>query len=466
MPEMLQAEPTQKQQPTHATAFDPKQVRLRALSEVTLLLEKCRAQLLENPDHSDVISSFSMVIKSDYKEQIIGIYNAIIEESNYKLRKESAPFHLTGKLEGESFYFVAGYQEKKEADIHLNEETAKNLLALVNEDMRKREGSEKYKPRIQRLGSSIIRVLRENIDLQNEVQQILTPEELARGMLAFQKGETQEKPQANCIGISLLTNELLGLYGFDSSVISIHAISKYGEQADGHATAAVVADGWLIDPALLIAPKKISDIVLDKDSQKYAKFSGEMEGIYLPELGKNKPDETKPVALEYAEDKTDNELKSLFLLENGVKLWRQGKEAEGNESILQAAKLNPKSFYASYKAGVIAKERGGDAKTLFKGCSDLNQNMYLAGYYAALGLHSLAIETESKDLLAEAYSYSKRAFDMHPDYFFVAYQHIRIADELGNRTESHEIAKKINQIVPEGSEYRKLLEPYLAEKEK
>ena len=455
-------QPQQKQQPTKAIAFDPAQVRLQALSEVTLLLEKCKTQLRESKHPPDPLSSFPLPVKSEHRKETVDIYTKVVEETNGRLRNEKAPVFLYLEHYGDRFNFVAGHyvqsQERgsaagQEVDIHLSEQTAKVLLALVNEDMRNHESAEKYQPRIQRLGNAIIRVMKENVALQNDVEKIATPEELATAMLSYKDGKTKDKLEANCIGVSLLTNELLRLSGFESSVINIHAINKYGEQMDGHATAAVVVDGWLIDPALQIQTKKISKITLDKKDKNYQKFARGMEGIYLVELGNDKE---RPVALEFSEDKEDNALKSLYLLENGIRLLKQDKVDEGNDAIREAANLNPKNFYASFKVASSYRETDPtEAERLFKQCADLNPGLYLANYYAAEGLASM-----DKD--KEAYDYAKTAATMQPDKYFAQFKFIRVAFELDKKEEYQEAARRMYNALPEGSEYRKYLEPYLA----
>ena len=472
MPEFAQLEqPQQKQQPTKAIAFDPAQVRLQALSEVTLLLEKCKTQLRESKHPPDPLSSFPLPVKSEHRKETVDIYTKVVEETNGRLRNEKAPVFLYLEHYGDRFNFVAGHyvqsQERgsaagQEVDIHLSEQTAKVLLALVNEDMRNHESAEKYQPRIQRLGNAIIRVMKENVALQNDVEKIATPEELATAMLSYKDGKTKDKLEANCIGVSLLTNELLRLSGFESSIINIHAINKYGEQMDGHATAAVVVDGWLIDPALQIQTKKISKITLDKKDKNYQKFARGMEGIYLVELGNDKE---RPVALEFSEDKQDNELRSLYLLENGIKLRTHGKTEDGNSSIVEAAKLNPKNFYASSIAANLLPEDKIDAtlKT-YRQCADLNPGLYLANVYAAIGISNLARSTDSMQLMDEAYGYSKKALDMQPDAVLPALRHVIIASYLKKNDESEPLAQKFYDSLPEGSSYKKLFEPYLAKK--
>ena len=87
-------------------------MRIEALTEVTHLLERCKAEIRDNRIQSDIISSFSIIIKPEHKQEVVGIYNKVVDETNSRLRAENAPFHLTGKLEGQSFYFVAGYYDK------------------------------------------------------------------------------------------------------------------------------------------------------------------------------------------------------------------------------------------------------------------------------------------------------------------------------------------------------------------
>jgi tetratricopeptide (TPR) repeat protein len=335
----------------------------------------------------------------------------------------------------------------------------------VNEDMRNHENKEQYWPRIQRLGNAITRVLRESVAVQDGVEKILAPEELATAVLDYSKGKAKEMPLANCIGISLLTNELLRQSGYNSSIINIHAIDKDGEERNGHVTAAVVADGWLIDPALLPQAKKVNNITFDKNNENYPKFAKDMEGIYLKELEAKVKENDKPIMLEYHQDKEENELKSLYLLDNGIRLRAQGNEVEGKREIIEASRLNPKSFYASFLAGNIMKNDNQDAAVAaYRQCASLNPDSYLANYYAAGELLNIANLTDSPNLMKEAYTYSKKAIEMQPDAILPAWRHVVIASSLKKTDESEPLAQKFYDSLPADSPYKKMFEPYLAKK--
>jgi len=388
---------------------------------------------LKNTKQSDYLELVrGMNLPKDEEEQLVALVPKI-----YQLASE-------GKLDLQAVTIdktnvglqIAGIEETKPSSIHLDEKTANALLAIVNEDMRNHESHEKYLPRIQRLGNAIIRVLRTNISLQDDVNNILPPQELASAMLAYKEDNSKGKPPANCIGVSLLTNELLHLSGYESSIITLHAINKYGEEHNGHATAAVVADGWLIDPALLVEPKKISKITFDKKDKGYTKFAKDMEKIYLTELGNGKDDNQKPVMLEFHEDREENEIKALYLLENGTRIKKHGKESEGNAEILEASRINPKNFYAIYsaisiyksKAEISEKERN-EIDALYSQMSKTESDLYIANYYAAQTLFNVQNESGTKPFLESAYGHAKKAteaFERDGNKFYFGYLWLNI----------------------------------------
>lgn len=348
-------------------------------------------------------------------------------------------------------------------DLTLSEETYHGLSALIGERMQK--ASARYKqnsPRIQLLGDAIISVCRELATPQTAIDGIKTSEELASAMLDYQqrrdKGENVQPPTANCVEYSLLVNELLKREQHESSILSIHAIDQDGNEMKGHATAAVVADGWLIDPALKGEAIKINGITLDKNNPTYASFSKKMNGRYLNELKDSAHPESIPTALEFVADRSESEIKSFYLLEEGAR-----REGNNGSYFIEARELNPKNFYASYLAGKAYGNNEEEAAA-YRDCATLNPDLYLANDYAARGLNALGSRTGSKEVLEEAYSYSKKAADIEPGFVFAQYRCISIGVELGKQDEYEQRAQKVYDSLPENSPYKKMFEPYLAKK--
>ena len=110
-PSMVQLDNAQKQNTVIAETFDPKQVRLQALREITLIVEKCKAGLTDKPKPDQIISSSPITVMREHKDETIAIYNKVVDDTNKMLKIEGAPITVSLESAGNQFYFVAGRYE-------------------------------------------------------------------------------------------------------------------------------------------------------------------------------------------------------------------------------------------------------------------------------------------------------------------------------------------------------------------
>ncbi|MFH1306868.1 MAG: hypothetical protein ABIH83_04420 [Candidatus Micrarchaeota archaeon] len=275
-----------------------------------------------------------------------------------------------------------------------------------------------------------IRVLLKMSKYEKDTKYIKTPQQFANQMLEWVDGgkEEYDMPRGNCVDYALLANEILGGLKFVSSIIKIMPVNEYGGKDDGHATAAIVADNYIIDPAAFGKHQEVERIMLNVRDAEYEKFHGEMIDKYKEYF----PDAEM---FEFQNCKTENEIKSVFYLENGVRKPLTSRMQA--EDILRANELDDANIYAAELAGFMYKVMGDEAKTdekkkemckksfeIYLKMIESNPDSYLANIYATRGFYNIYIKEksvfpiEAKKFLEGVYEkYAKKAFRMNDSKF-------------------------------------------------
>ncbi|MFH1306678.1 MAG: hypothetical protein ABIH83_03435 [Candidatus Micrarchaeota archaeon] len=237
---------------------------------------------------------------------------------------------------------------------------------------------------------------------------VKTPEQFAVDMLNWKAmgKEAHEIPEGNCVDYALLVNEILKGLGFDSSIIGIIPLDKYGTRETGHTTAAVVVEGYIIDPAAFSEPKKVEKIVITRGKKRYNEFQFDIMKIYSGYF-------KDAVGFEFSEYKNEDELKSLYYYENAIRKKKHSPEYKKNAKM--AVELQPSNIYAADLAGFMYKVMGDDAKDekdkekaeemykksteIYRRMLESNPESYLAILYAVNGFYNIYIN--EKRLLGE-----------------------------------------------------------------
>ena len=297
--------------------------------------------------------------------------------------------------------------EIKAPDLRLGDKTQVRFTSLINAEITKMGGAAEKMPKAQLIGNAIIDIFGKAVEGRADVTVIKTPGQLAMEILDYREGKTDVKPTAKCVDISLLVNELMKMESYDSAIINIHPIDRDGVelQHDGHTTAAVVADGWLIDPAILSETKRIQGMTMDKGSKTYANFNSKMMNLYGSSIG-------NPEGIEFHLDSSDKELEALFLLETGVIKPKNSEEYIGY--VKAAHEANPDNFYANIQLGDYYSGRNRkEALKYYKQAVKVQPQLYLANYGAAAGLYNIGDREDAYGLAMKALKYGENFFNPH-----------------------------------------------------
>ncbi len=352
--------------------------------------------------------------------------------------------------------------------LFLSDESYRKLKVLIDQNVQKPfldTGSLSSYEETRIKLNAIIQTIGEAVGHSGEVEHIKPVQELADAILKYYESGRKEadRPEAVCVDISLLTNEILKRYlKSKSSILIFHPISENGaEYEHGHASAAILADGWLVDPALQNEAIHYSHIVLDRHADGYKPFYTRLKEKYSAVSGN--PLFSNCVFVEFSQIKSDSELQAFYLLENAVRMKApaNGTQEENDAFYLQrdaafieAYKLDPGDYYAAIKAGDAYRhaEDTESARQAYVSAAANNTNLYLANAMAALGLSNLESPSATNDLLFAnrlihtAIEMAKKE-GLHPAF---AYRYLfEIAKRLGNEKEAEE-AKALFDKLMEG----------------
>lgn len=457
--------------------MDEKQARIQALSDITSLMQACKSQLADKTNvyqKGGAIATSEINIQPTSKSIQLSAYEKVIQETNLSLQGQNFPFTVSLEVKDGQHFLAVGYFQKEDSTffpqaeleikekiplaqeqrettaapfLSLNNDTQLQLKSYVGEILQKQGKEQEGKAYVQRVGAAIISFFHNNVQGVNEVGRIKAPQELANEMIAYNEGKSKTMPTAKCVDISLLTNEMLKLYGFESAVLSLHAIDEFGDEQKGHATSAVAEGGWMVDPALKNFAFQIKGFTIDKENKNYNGFSTRMNSEYLSELQKLTDAEHPLHNIEFHLDKKENELQAMFLVENGSIMRNKGDYGGAAKLFKQAYELNSHNFYAArYYASSIRNSNPAEAARLYKECADYNPSLYLANYFATVGLSNISVKDEKGEthpFMEDAHKYGLESVKRGGDYFYPNYQMNRIAKFLNRDEEAEFYADKL-----------------------
>lgn len=269
--------------------------------------------------------------------------------------------------------------------------------------------------------NAVIRTIGGALNAPVDVESIKTPQELADRIAGYYESRGAARIDAVCVDISLLVNELIKRYlGADSSILIFHPVDKDGlEYAHGHATAAILFNGWLVDPALQNEAIHFDHIILDRQADGYKPFYAKLKEKYSSVEGGQLF--SNCVFIEFSQVKSDSELQAFYLLENAARMKspEHGTQEESDAfylrrdaAFIEAYKLDPGNYYAAINAGDAYKHAGdtASARRAYLSAAAHNANLYLATSRCALSLSILESPPSTNDL-SIAYKMIHNALD-------------------------------------------------------
>jgi len=451
MPELLER-PTQQT----SNSLDEKQARIIALSQINLLMETCKAQLADKTNvfqRGDIVASSEINIDAASKPIQLSAYEKVIQETNRSLQSQSQPFNVSLEVNGGQHFLAVGYyqiedttstvqseqlMQEQSPEVTLSAETYSKLRALITPYIRPVSNQlETPMERTKRELNGVIAAMRDNVNLVNSSTTVQTPEELAQAIIDYKDG-TGPKPDAFCVPLSLLTYRILEHEGYkEPAILVFHPVNKSGrefqrgESVQGHTTATIVVNGLLVDPAMHGEAKTIRPIVLDQSNiTGYSAFVNSLKPHYSEIFEKSGH-------VDFTLEQGEDQIKSRYLLE-------QGNRAGNPDYLLEAANLNPSSYYASIRAGDIYRERNAQDEAIicFLQAQNGSQNLYVANYSASLNLINNwdSLTGSEKQLAMEI---TMKAISLNPNAFLPNFQFLRLANKLGNkqmRDDAYDIA--------------------------
>jgi len=469
MPGLMQLEQPQHQQ-ANVSLFDPKQVHIEALTEVTHLFERCKAEIRDNRVQSDIISSFSMVIKPEHKQEILDIYNKVVEETNTRLRAENAPFHLAGKLEGESFYFVAGYYDKKveppvvadivksqalssviddkekksppkleEMDLTLNETKKQAILELAYLFSHKKKDDFSNLP-VEEKANAIHKAVRymliDDKTIENR-KKFYEKIKYAPEFQFFIKGKDSEGVKlpneilpadlkggsivaGDCDEIALICRAVLGSCGIKADVVQFFYKKEGDNNAElGHTTLLHVGKKMIVVDAALL--NQTEEIALDRaDFSDASKVEAKIRELYK---NREKMEISKMSVL-----RTTEQIKAMVLESDWFDRYKGEMNEEGMQWIRAALNANPESVFSNTVLGkYLANSETDKAREHLLVAIKRDPKDFEANFQYASLVNNHDIEHD----YSNAYESIKTCYSQKPNDAAVVYVKWKIESKLG-----------------------------------
>lgn len=293
---------------------------------------------------------------------------------------------------------------KKEDDqgefLSVKEETMAQLTLIIRGYTAKERQNETKGQITKRRLDGVVLALRSNVNLDEKPAKALTPQELAEAIIKAKNGEAPPPP-ATCFELSFLANEVLKSenYGYDSSVISIHRIDEKGLRiSSGHATAAVVANGWLVDPAQFSTAKKVDDFVIEKGKEGYTETHDKIFNLYSPAI---------PASFyEFTIAKGQNQLEADFYYIRG--------QREGNfEDTKRAYASDPHNLFAACDIGTALRHegKGQEALNAYENGLAGKENLYYANFFVGNQITQIQ-STDDREVASGLTLYVERGVEL------------------------------------------------------
>ncbi|MFH1095052.1 MAG: hypothetical protein V1728_02440 [Candidatus Micrarchaeota archaeon] len=312
--------------------------------------------------------------------------------------------------------------------------------------------------------NAIIRTVGRALNKRDDISRIKTPQELADEILNYYENRSSARVDSVCVDISLLTSEIIKRYfenlKKDTSILIFHLVDKNGlEYVHGHASAAILVGGWLVDPALQGEALDLGRIVPDREANGYKQFYAKLKENYSSVPGN--PIFSNCVFVEFSQAKTDSELEAFYLLENAVRMTAptNGTPEEIDAFYLQrdaafigAYKVSPGDYYAAIRAGDAYKHAGDieSARRAYLSAAANNPNLYLANALAALGLSNLQSPSSENDLLIANHLIHTAIGRAKKEELAPAYAYLylfEIARKLGDEKEAEEAKALFDKLI-------------------
>ncbi|GEM_PF-4138209 len=289
-------------------------------------------------------------------------------------------------------------------------------------------------------------VIRSKAKPVEAAKSVSLPDEVMAG------AEKNAKVEADCVTYALITQQFLKMTGkFDAAILNISAINKHGEEIDGHMTATVEVEGYLVDPAVLQGITRLWKPKVGRANPTYEEKHDEILKIYH-DAGFLKGAEK----LEFSVEKEDNELNSVYHLESARK--PASRLANYDALMFQAYEENPKNAVAAVKVGNIYKLRGEIDKACeaYSTAAKYNPNSYLANVDAGMGVYNLYAGNE-RAYAEDALALLGKANAIIPNMGNAVYNYCNAAKYLGKSAQIKTMVKAVYPLLPEDSPYREEL---------
>jgi len=300
--------------------------------------------------------------------------------------------------------------------------------------------------------NSLAIVIRNKATPVMSANSVSTPDEV---MDAANKGK---KVEADCVTYALITQQFLKMTEkFDSAILNIGAINVHGEEIDGHMTATILVDGYLVDPAALGGIKRIWKPKVGKPIPTLDDLHDEILKTY----------QTAGVLLEakklqFSVEKEDNEINSIYHFEAVKKPAQRPPDYEA--VMMKAYSENPNSYEAAIVVGDINKTRGeiDKAAESYLAAARRNPDSYLASMKAGRELYNL-FSNENRAYAKEALELFENAIACAPNMGVSAYNYCLAARYVGKKEDCRNMAIKTLPLLPGDSRYVKELAHFASE---
>ncbi len=358
-------------------------------------------------------------------------------------------------------------RDRSEAGLGLSEETYQKLKRIIDSNVEKPfidTGTVSEYEETRRKLNAIIKTLGRALNKLDDVERIKTPQELADEIVDHYENQGSARVDSVCADISLLTNEIIKRYmKSESSILIFHLVDKHGlEYVHGHASAAILVGGWLVDPALQGEAVDFGRIVLDREADGYKQFYAKLKEKYSSVPGD--PLFSNCVFIEFSQARSDSELRAFYLFENasrmkgpanGTQEENSAFDLQHDAAFIEAYKVNPGDYDAAINAG-DAYTHAMDiesARRAYLSAAANNPNLYLANATSAGRLIGFGTQTTEEDVRI-AYKLIKMALQIAGKEGLVSsileYYHYVIADKIGYGDEAGEAEKLYQKYKKEG----------------